>query len=139
MVVPNGKISPGFFVLVNVTVPPQLSDVVGAAQLATAWQDALAVTRILEGQPVMTGFVLSWTVTLNEHVEVLPAASVAVYVTVVVPSANTSPGFLVEESVPPPQLSEKVGAVQLTVAWQDALAFIRILEGQPVMTGFVLS
>ena len=48
--------------------------------------------------------------------EVFPAASVAVYVTTVVPRLKTVPGFVVEVSVKPAQLSEAVGAVQLTIA-----------------------
>ena len=65
----------------------------------------------------MTGFVLSSTVTLKEHVAVFPDTSVAVYVTTVVPSGNTVPGFLVVVSVVvPAQLSDRIGAVQFTVA-----------------------
>jgi hypothetical protein len=66
------KTSPGFFVLVRVKVPPQLSDTVGAVQFTTAWQDAFALTTIFEGHPDMTGSVLSTTVTLNEQVDVFP-------------------------------------------------------------------
>ena len=44
------------------------------------WQLAFAATVALAGQ-VMLGAVWSTTVTLNEHVAVLPAASVAVRVT----------------------------------------------------------
>ena len=65
----------------------------------------------------MTGVVLSRTVTLKEQVEVFDAASVAVYVTTVVPRLKTVPGFFVlvndGDNV---QLSDAVGAVQLTIA-----------------------
>jgi len=117
VVVPSAKVVPGFFVLVNAGAPPQLSVADGAVQLTMAWQDPFAFTVMLEGQPVMTGIVLSRTVTLNEQVEVFDAASVAVYVTTVVPRLKTVPGFfvLVKAGVPP-QLSVADGAVQLTIA-----------------------
>jgi hypothetical protein len=140
MVVPKLKIVPGFFVEVSVNVPPQLSETVGAVQLTVAWQDAFAFTVMLEGHPLMTGLVLSWTITLNEQVDVFPAASVAVYVTSVVPRLKIVPGLFVVVSVSvPPQLSDTVGAVQFTVAWQDAFAFTFMFEGHPAITGSELS
>ena len=78
---------------------------------------ASAVTVMFEGHPVIVGLVLSRTRTLNEQVDVFPAASVAVYVTTVVPRLKTVPGFfVVVNDSPPAQLSDTVGAVQLTVA-----------------------
>ena len=72
---------------------------------------------MLEGHPVIMGLVLSWTITLKEQVDIFPAASVAVYVTGVVPKLKTVPGFFVVVSVRvPPQLSDTVGTVQLTIA-----------------------
>ena len=68
-----------------------------------------------------------------------PPASVAVYVTTVVPRSKTVPGLFVVVNVTPVQLSDAVGAVQLTLAWQEALAFTVIFEGHPVITGLVLS
>ena len=73
-------------------VPPlQLSAKVGAIQLAIAWQDPSAFTVMSEGQPEMTGLIASCTSTLKEQVEMFPAASVAVYVTAVVPMLNVLP------------------------------------------------
>jgi hypothetical protein len=40
---------------------------------------------------VIVGFSVSFTVTVNEHDDELPAASVAVEFTVVVPTANVDP------------------------------------------------
>jgi len=61
-------------------------------------------------------------------------------VTTVVPRLKIVPGFLVEvNDRVPPQLSDTVGMVQLTVAWQEGLALTVIFEGQPVIRGFVLS
>ena len=48
---------------------------------------------MLAGQPLMTGFSVSLMVTLNTHVLTLLWMSVAVYVTVVVPTGNVSPGL----------------------------------------------
>jgi len=45
---------------------------------------------MLAGQ-LMTGFSVSLTVTVNEQLDVLPAASVAVLVTVVVPFGKAEP------------------------------------------------
>jgi hypothetical protein len=70
---------PGEWVLVIVT--EQLSVADGAAHVTTAPQDEFADTVMLEGQPVMTGLVLSVTVTLNVQIAVFPAPSVAAYLT----------------------------------------------------------
>ena len=65
--------------LLEVIVPPaQLSVKVGGVQLTTALHEAVAGTVIFAGHPDITGGILSVTVTLNERVAVLPAASVAV-------------------------------------------------------------
>ena len=59
--------------------PEQLSVTEGAVHDATAPQiPALAFTEILEGHEVITGAWASTTVTVKEHVAVLPAGSVAV-------------------------------------------------------------
>nr|WP_252285716.1 hypothetical protein [Priestia megaterium] len=47
--------------------------------------------------------------TVKEHVEVFPAASVAVQVTVVVPTGKKEPEAGVHIAVTPGQLSEAVG------------------------------
>ena len=62
-------------------VPPQLSVAVGSVHAAVWLQFALPTpvfTVKFDGQPAITGIVLSTTVTSNEHVKLLfPAASVA--------------------------------------------------------------
>jgi hypothetical protein len=53
--------------------------VVGGVQVTTFEHSFVArLTVMFDGQPVMTGAVLSVTVTLNVHVDLFPAASVAV-------------------------------------------------------------
>jgi hypothetical protein len=65
----------------------------GGIHVATAWHDALAVSVIFGGQPVTTGGVVSITSMSKEHADEFPTASVAVYVTVVIPSGKVSPGL----------------------------------------------
>src|SRR5918994_915874 len=108
MVGPLGKVLPGALVVARV-VPVQLSVKVGAVQLTTALQDASAFTVMFAGHPMITGGVISFTVTMNEQVAVLPAASVAVQVTMVGPLGKVLPGALVVARVVPVQLSVKVG------------------------------
>ena len=79
MVTPNGKVLPGAAPVVRAMVAPeQLSVTVGTVQVAVAVQAAPAFTVMLDGQPAITGFVASTTVTVKEQVAVLPAPSVAV-------------------------------------------------------------
>lgn len=59
-----------------VTVPPQLS--VAVAVPALAGVVAAPHARVMAGGQVITGTVLSATVTVNEHVLLLPVASVNV-------------------------------------------------------------
>jgi hypothetical protein len=62
----------------SATIAAQLI-VVGGVHVTT-FEHSLAarLTVIFDGQPVMTGGVLSVTVTLKVHVDLFPAASVAV-------------------------------------------------------------
>ena len=71
------KVLPGLL-LEEIVPPAQLSAKVGGVQLTMALQEVVAGTVIFAGHPDTTGGILSVTVTLNEHVVVLPAASVAV-------------------------------------------------------------
>src|SRR4030095_16941474 len=134
IVVPMLKVLPGALVLV-IVAPLQLSVKVGGVQFTIAWHDALALTVMSERQPEIRGLIASCTITLKVHVEVLPATSVAVYVTIVVPTLKVLPGALVLVIVAPLQLSVKVGGVQFTIAWHDALALTVISERQPEITG----
>ena len=138
IVVPTLKVLPGTLVLV--IVPPlQLSVKLGAVQFTTAWHDAPALTVMSDGHPEIRGFIASCTITLKVHVEVLPAASLAVYVTAVVPRLKVVPGARVLVIVPPLQLSLKVGGVQFTTAWHEALVLTVMSERQPEIRGFIAS
>ena len=81
--------------------------------MTTAEQEPeVALTVMLEGQ-VMVGFSLSLTVIVNEQLAVFPDASVARYVTVVVPTGKDAPLAkpAVRLTVTPEQLSLAVGVV----------------------------
>ena len=88
---PTGKLSPLLWVEVKVDVA-QLSEVVGSVQLtAAAQRPASLVCMMSAGVPLMVGASPSVTVTVKLAVAVLPWISVAVYVTVVVPTGKASP------------------------------------------------
>lgn len=91
----------------------QLSVNAGGVQVAVALQEAEAVNVMSVGQFKITGALASVTNTLKEQVVVLFDGSFAVYVTVVVPSENWSPGEWVLVTVTA-QLSVNVGGVQDT-------------------------
>ena len=98
---------------------------------------------MLAGQ-LATGFSSSFTVTVKAQVLVLPLASVAVQVTVVVPSGNIEPLAGLQLMLEPGQLSLAL-AVKFTCAWQSplrlsapVLVVVVMLAGQ-VATGGSLS
>ena len=111
VVVPTGNVEPlaGEH---NVLTPGQLSDAAGAGKATTlvvvAGHVAVATAVMLAGH-VMTGGCVSFTVTVKEQLAVKPETSVAVQVTVVVPTGNVV--SLCGEHARPttPQLSEAVG------------------------------
>src|ERR1043166_1419509 len=79
-------------------------------------------TLMLEGQGPISGFWLSVTVTLKVQLELLPAASVAVQVTVLVPLLNVEPLIGVHRMLPPGQLSVKLDTkLTLLEHWPDAV------------------
>ena len=133
---PTAKASPLLWVEVNVATP-QLSLAEGAGQLTTAEQLPASLDWLtLDGIPEITGASSSVTVTAKLAEVELPAASMAVYVTVVVPTAKASPIWWVDVKLSTPQLSLAVGAVQLTTALHaPASAVWVMLAGIPEMTG----
>ena len=69
-----------------------------------------------------------------------PVASFDVYVTLVVPRGNESPGVWVDDSVCAPELSVAVGAVQDTVPVAIPLSVaLDWLLGHPLITGLSTS
>jgi heme A synthase len=118
VVVPTANVAPGACVEVN-EATSQLSEDVGASHVTTAEQlPASAVWVMSAGVPAIAGFSSSVTVMVKLVEESLPWMSVAVYVTVVVPTANVSPGACDEVNEATSQLSEDVGASHVTTAEQ---------------------
>src|SRR5439155_464626 len=77
-------------VQVTVSVVPSTRSLAVAVKLATA-PAALVASFVMSDGQVTVGAVVSRTVTVNEQVPVLWAASVAVQVTVVLPRAKVLP------------------------------------------------
>ena len=128
----------------------QLSVAVGAVQLTNAVVPVVA-KGVLAGHTVKTGGVISVkqgsiyvTLTLKLHVAVLFLASVAVYLTVVVPIGNAPPfvkptvGLVANVTEGVVQLSVAVGAVQDAIAVVPVVAKL-IFEGHAVKTGGIIS
>jgi hypothetical protein len=77
-------------------------------------------------------------VTLNEQDAVLPLASVAVQVTVVVPTGTIEPDGSTQAKVTPGQLSETVGSGKVTVTVGDpGVPTAVIFAGQVIVGGCV--
>ncbi len=139
-VTPTGNVEPDGNPLVCViTNPAQLSVAVGATQLTTApHMPGVLVVVTFIGHDVNTGNSLSVTVTVNEHMAVLPLASVAVYDMLVTPIGKVDPDGnpAVWVNTKPAQLSLAVGAAQNTIAPQvPGVLFTLIFTGQLVNTG----
>ena len=131
--VPSAKTLPEACELVRVT-PAQLSAAVGAVQDTVALQEPLVLPVVMfAGIPAMVGAVLSTTVITCVAVAVLPAASVAVQVTVVLPSGKAAGALLVTVTVPQSTLA--TGDPRLgIVAWQLEFALTVKLVGAVMLT-----
>ena len=137
-VTPVGKVAPLASPAVwIVDAPEQLSVPTGAAYVTTAPHTLLSLpVMIFDGQ-LIEGSTLSVTVTSWAHLAVLPAPSVTVQITVVVPAANVAGALLVVEDTL--QLSVVTGVPKATpVAVQPLLVITLTFRGQ-VMTGTTLS
>src|SRR5258708_11428962 len=99
--------------LVTVTAP-QLSETVGVLKvtLVAPHRPAEATTVTSAGHVIEGGW-LSVTITSCGQVAVLPCESVAVQITVFVPTGNIAGALLV--TVTAPQLSETVGVLKATL------------------------
>jgi len=119
--------------------PGQLSEGTGGAHKTptASHTPESAETVVSEGQPVRNGSSSSVTVTSNSQESTFPAPSVAVYVTVVVPTGKKVPGGLeTVTTTSPRQLSAAVGGVQVTSAPQTPPSLLcEIFIGHPEKTG----
>ena len=73
--------------------------------MTTASHEPGSLLTVMSPGQVATGASVSSTVTVNEHVSALPAASEAMQVTVVAPCAKVEPEAGVQVTVAPAQLS----------------------------------
>lgn len=107
----------------------------------TAAQNALTETGVVGAQAVKTGAVVSLTVKVVEHVVVLPAASVAVIVTVVAPSGAAKPaaGDWVTDVTPQLSVAEMPVVKSGSEAVQFAPAEADCAAAHDVMVGAVVS
>jgi hypothetical protein len=78
---------------------------------------------------------VSFTVTVNVHVAVLPAPSVAVHVTVVAPFGKEEPDAGLQITPGVEQLSVALAAEYVTVAAQVLAAVETVMFAGQVMTG----
>jgi hypothetical protein len=143
-VTPMGNEDPEGNPLVCVSINPgQLSLATGAAHNTTALHDpGVLLTEILAGQEVNTGTWLSVTVTVKEHVETFPPASVAANETFVTPIGKADPDGnpAVCVNVIPGQLSLAAGATHVTMAEQlPGVLFTEMFAGHELNTGNWLS
>jgi hypothetical protein len=114
VVVPTGKKEPEAGE--QLTVTGQLSVTVGSGNVTKAPHSPGSLEMVISTGQVITGGSVSFTVTVKEHVAVLPAASVAVQVTVVFPTGKKVPDAGVQVAVAPGQLSVTVGSGNVTIA-----------------------
>jgi hypothetical protein len=105
VVAPIGKFEPDAGVHVTATGPSTRSFAVGLLYVTVVPAGLVVDTVMFDGTPVMFGGVVSWIVTWNEAVEVFPAASLALHVTVAVPSGNIDPEAGVHEKLVTPTAS----------------------------------
>src|SRR5436190_2034080 len=95
---------------------------------------------MLAGQAAITGFSVSFTVTVKVQTLVLPVESAAVQVTVLVPLPNVEPLAGRQATITPAQLSVAVGVLKVTIALQTPASVLwMIFAGQLPMMGFSVS
>ena len=92
------------------------------------------------GTLLITGSVVSWTVTLNDADEVFPCVSVAEQLTVVVVIPNVDPdGGEQVTPTEPDTASLAVGLVNVMTAPELDVASVVLLPGTPLITGPIVS
>jgi len=102
--------------------------------------DDVASWEMSLGTLLITGSVVSWTLTLNDADEVFPCVSVAEQVTVVVviPKVDPDAGEHVTPAGPD-TASLAVGLVNVTTAPEPDVASVVTLPGTPLITGPIVS
>jgi len=124
---PNTAPEAGLLLMPN----EQLSLPVGVKFTTALHKPASVLCTMFSGQ-VTVGACVSFTVTVKLQVAVLPLASVAVAVTVVVPTANTLPDAGLAD-IPNEQLSLPVGVKFTTALHNPASVFCTMFSGQVIL------
>ena len=132
VVVPIGKVEPEAGT--QTTFTARLLSVPVTTKVTTALLEPGAAGTMRLGGSSSTGRSRSMTVTSKLVVAVLPEASVAVQVTVVVPMGKREPEAGVQRTLTAEQLSVAVGTKVTTAESRPASAFTEMLPG-PRMTG----
>ena len=135
VVVPGAKVDPEAGVHVTATEPSTISLAV-ALKVTTAPAAEVAETVILAGNDSVGG-VVSTTVTLKLALPVLPAASVAEQLTVVVPNAKVEPDAGKQLGVIVPSTLSLADAEKLTAAPEGPVASAVRLPGTVTAGGVV--
>ena len=142
VVTPTGNVAPLARPAVCVVVwPGQLSVPAGVVYVTTAEQLFRSLACVMFDGQVMAGDCVSLTVTVNEQLAVLPAASVTKNVLVVTPTGNAAP--LARPAVCvvvwPGQLSVPAGVVYVTTAEQLFRSLACVMFDGQVMAGDCVS
>jgi hypothetical protein len=114
VVEPSAKVEPDAGTQTGVIAPSTVSLAV-ALKLTTAPDEEVASSVMSDGT-LISGSVVSCTITLNDADALLPAASVAVQVTVVVPIGKVEPDGGVQTGVIAPSTVSLAVAVKFTSA-----------------------
>ena len=136
VVVPFGNAEPDGGVATTLT-PGQLSVAV-TTKLTTAEHRPGAAGTVMFAGHVIAGGWPSFTVTVNEQLEVFPDVSVATLVTVVTPFGNELPDGGFDTTVTPGQLSEAV-TVNVTTAEQTLGSVTFVMFAGHVTVGACVS
>jgi hypothetical protein len=136
VVVPSGNVAPLAGAQLTATVPSTVS-LADAVNVNDA-PDAPVASIVAFDGTVMTGLVVSVTVTVNVLLLALPCASVAEHVTVAGPSANVDPLAGVQAAATPPSTRSLAVAVNVKIA-PAALVASTVAFGGTVSVGGVVS
>ena len=129
VVVPTGNVLPlGGLLTRLVTLQLSVALTMKVTLLRLHRPASAARTRLLE--QVNTGLCVSVTVTVKVQLDVLPLASVAVFVTVVVPTGNVLPLTVLLVRLVTPQLSIALtkNVTLLRLHWPGSAVSTRLLE-----------
>src|ERR1022692_306967 len=139
VVVPSVKFVPEAGEQGGVMAPSMLSVAVAAGE-GTVFPEAVVVVVVMSEGTVTTGAVVSTsvTVTLKDLEPVLPCASVALQVTVVVPSVKLAPEAGVQLGGMGPSMLSLADAVKVTV-FPEATVVVVVMSAGTVTTGAVVS